>query len=123
MLYILAIVLIIVFICALVLGFRWDEAQKYMKDCSEEQLAAYVDIMKSQLRKNGKCVCGDEYEPDFVPCLIALALVALCALTGLHFATIFFLLCFGACAYQLAEDIKALMVIQFAAGDKTYATA
>jgi hypothetical protein len=120
--YILAIILIVV-LCVIVLGFHWDEAQTYMKGCNEEQLAAYIDIMKAQLRKNGKCVGGDEFEPDFVPCVIAIALVALCALAGLHFTAIFFLLCFGACAYQAAEDIKALMVVQFAAGDKTYATA
>lgn len=108
--------------CLILLGYRWEEAQDYMKGCNKEQLDAYVEIHKAQLRENGKWVNDENYEPDFTPLAIALILVALCALAGFPTATIFFMLCFGACAYQLTETIKSLMIVQHAAGDTAYAT-
>lgn len=121
--FVLIAMIIIVALCLVLLGFRWEEAQAHMKACDETQLAAYVEIMKGQLRTNGTPVGDDEFEPNFVPLMCAFALVALCALAGLNCTAIFFLVCFAACAYQAAEDIKALMVVQFAAGDTSYATA
>lgn len=108
------VAMIVIIVAALMyLGYNWDETQSHLANSTDEQNKAYADIQKAKLQSEGKLVGPDEYEPDFMPALIAIVMIVLCAMGGLSFCTVFFTLCFAAICFQIADVLKAKLVVDW----------
>lgn len=108
------VAMILIVVAALIyLGYTWDETQRHLANSSDEQNRAYAEIMKARLRSEGKLVGPEEYEPDFTPVVIAVILIALCAIGGMGYCTGFFVLCFAAICFNIADVIKMKLVVDW----------